>query len=147
MLFPIHTFLLFVCLSCSFALLFKPWGQMLCPSVRILLDLNVDLFYNPRFLCFSYQKFLSFPGPQFIVMAVLDYNVIECLCETTTITMCLPFPNAFHIISCIIAPYPLISLLYYCRRSWLPMGTDGRWLIRYVGGSVYSFPLTAQMSQ
>ena len=90
---------------------------MLSPSVRILLDLNVDLFYKPRFLSFCYQKFLCFSGPQFIVMAVLGYNVIKRLCETVAITMCFPLPNAIHILSCIVSPYPLISRLYYCRRS------------------------------
>jgi hypothetical protein len=140
MFFAILTFLLFVSLPCRFTLFLKPGGQVLCPSVRILLDLSVDRFYDSRFLCFCDKKFLHFASPQLIIVVVLCNNVIKRLCEAGAITMCLPFPDASHVFTCIVSPYPFMSLLYYCRRIYPFMW---RWLIRYSGIVGYIFILTA----
>ena len=144
MLFSILSFLLFVVLSCRFTLFLKPGGQMLCPSIRVLLDLGFDRFYDSRFLCFCDQKFLHFASPQLIIVIILCSNVIKRLCEARAITMCLPFPDAIHVFMCIVSPNPLISLLYNCRGIYPFMW---RWLIRYSGIVGYSSILTAWPSQ
>jgi hypothetical protein len=115
MLLPMFTFQLSVLLSSYFTLFFEPGGQVFCPSVRIPLDLSTDRLYDSRVLCFCYKKLLHFASPQLIIVVVFGNNVIKRLCEPGAITMCLPFPDAVHVLPRIVPPYPLMSLLCSCR--------------------------------
>ena len=107
---PMYTFLLSVSLSCRFAGCFKPWGQVFCPTVGILLDLDCRCFYDPRFPRFSYQKFLYIDCPEIIIISVLCGDGIKRLCKTATVAMGLPLVDTVHIFACIFLSYPLISL-------------------------------------
>jgi hypothetical protein len=113
--FSMCTFKSAVFLSCCLALLFKPRGQVFCPSVRILLDFHWDCFNDPRFFGFCYYIFFYFPCSQCIVVAILSCNFIKLRCKTASIAILLPLANAIHIYFRIITPYPLISLILHCR--------------------------------
>ena len=84
---------------------------MFCPSVRILLDLCGDRFYNSRVLCFCYKEFFHFASPQLIIVVVLRNYVIKRLYESGAITVRLPFLYTVHVLPCVVSSYPLMSLL------------------------------------